>query len=95
MIKILPGQLWLDRKGIWNTNYKGEMFYITCSKEPNDDSWKCLCFQEGEMGAYEREFNEMELNELEFIGSLKYLRERMYRINKIKRPAVMRDGPVC
>ena len=74
-MRIEPGQIWLDNKGIWTAGYEGEMVYVVCScDKETDELWKCMCFQEWDYGAYKREFNENEINKMIYIGCLKDFR---------------------
>lgn len=75
-MKIKPGQCWQDK----HSRFGGpEDIYVVCSQEPDDPAWKCMCFQDGDMGAYERELNEPELNSLVFVGNV----NRQTRLNMI------------
>lgn len=69
MIKIRPGQIWLDDEGLFDAGYDGEMAYVVKSKEP-DENWILVCFQEWTMGAYTREFNDEEINKMKYIGTI-------------------------
>ena len=72
---IEPGQVWMGDKDFPYQNcYKGEMAYIVCSKEPSQDYWVCMNFQEWDFGAFKVEFNDEEINKMKYIGHIKDLK---------------------
>lgn len=70
---ILPGQLWVDRNGVWNPGYNGEMLYVVGSREP-DEPWVLHCFQEWSYGAHERKFDSDEIRKMEYVGHIRDLK---------------------